>query len=87
MYYDEFTTTWRAMKQSPSHVTVPIYLRAPLALDWVVEEIARRERRTKSAVLAISLEEYARRTHGDLHAEYARGLGEHVVHHQKGSQE
>ena len=87
MYYDEFSTTWRAMKPSPSHVTVPIYLRAPLALDWVVEEIARRERRTKSAVLAISLEEYARQTHGDLHAEYARQLGEHVVQHQKGRQE
>ncbi len=87
MYYDEFSTTWRAMKPSPSHATIPIYLRAPLALDWVVEEIARRERRTKSAVLAISLEEYARQTHSDLHAEYARQLGEHVAHNHKGSQE
>jgi hypothetical protein len=64
------------MKSSPSHATIPIYLRAPLALDWVVEEMARRERRTKSAVLAISLEEYARRTHTDLHAEYIRQLRE-----------
>lgn len=52
----------------------PIFLRAPIPLDELVEEIARLERRTKTAVLGLALEEYVERHHPEQYAEY-RGAG------------
>jgi predicted DNA-binding protein len=49
-------------KQFPS--TTP--LRAPTELDDVLEVMARRERRTKVAVLSLALEEYIERHYPDL---------------------
>ena len=47
-----------------------VYLRAPRTLDGVLEEMARRERRSKTAVLGLSREECAERRHGDLLQKY-----------------
>lgn len=52
----------------------PIFLRAPLTLDALVEHIARIERRTKTAVLGLALEEYVERHHPQEYAEY-KGTG------------
>jgi hypothetical protein len=48
----------------------PIFLRAPIPLDELVEHIARIERRTKTAVLGLALEEYVERHHPEEYAQY-----------------
>lgn len=48
----------------------PIFLRAPINLDALVEDIARIERRTKTAVLSLALEEYVERHHPEQYAQY-----------------
>ncbi len=45
-------------------------LRAPVSLDALVEDIARIERRTKTAVLGLALEEYVERHHPEQYAQY-----------------
>ena len=42
-------------------------LRAPVSLDALVEEVARTELRTKTAVLTLALTEYVERHHPTLH--------------------
>jgi hypothetical protein len=46
------------------------YLRAPVSLDELVEEVARVELRTKTAVLTLALTEYTERHHPELFAKY-----------------
>lgn len=46
------------------------YLRAPVRLDDLVEAIGRAERRTKTAVLTLAVEEYAQRHHPELYLRY-----------------
>jgi len=48
--------------------------RAPRDLDPVLEEMARRERRTKIAVLSLALEEYLERHHPDLFENYKKNV-------------
>lgn len=43
--------------------STPIYVRAPLDLDVILEQIARVERRSKTAVVALALEEYVAAHH------------------------
>lgn len=45
----------------------PLFLRAPITLDTLVEEIGRVELRTKTAVLSRAITEYAERHHPELH--------------------
>jgi len=49
------------------------YLRAPVRLDDLVEAIGRAERRTKTAVLTLAVEEYAERHHPALYVRYEEG--------------
>ena len=59
------------MKEQDSPIPFkPTYLRAPRTLDDVLEEMAHRERRTKTAIVSLSLEEYAQNHHPDLLAKY-----------------
>ncbi len=51
-----------------------IFLRAPIPLDALVEHIARIERRTKTAVLGLALEQYVERHHPEQYAQY-KGAG------------
>jgi hypothetical protein len=65
------------MKKQGSLISLaPTYLRAPRTLDDVLEEMARRERRTKVAVVSLSLEEYAKNHHPDLYAKYKEAAHE-----------
>lgn len=45
-------------------------LRAPVSLDALVEEMARIELRTKTAILTLALTEYTERHHPELHTRY-----------------
>ena len=45
-------------------------LRAPVSLDALVEEVARTELRTKTAVLTLALTEYVERHHPELSTQY-----------------
>jgi hypothetical protein len=54
--------------------TTPLYLRTPLDLDKVLEEMTRIERRTKTAIMSFALELYAERNHPGLLAKYRKGL-------------
>ena len=49
-------------------------LRAPRDLDTILEEMARRERRTKISVLSLALEEYIERHYADLFKKYKDGM-------------
>ncbi|MBY0458804.1 MAG: hypothetical protein K2V38_15815 [Gemmataceae bacterium] len=49
------------------------YLRTPIRLDDLVEAVGRAERRTKTAVLTLALEEYAERHHPELYLRYKEG--------------
>jgi len=48
-------------------------LRAPVSLDALVEEMARIEWRTKTAILTLALTEYVERHHPALHEQYEGG--------------
>jgi len=50
--------------------------RAPTDLDVIVEEIALRERRTKTAVVALALEEYAEKHHADIFGKHKEKTNE-----------
>lgn len=45
----------------------PLFPRAPITLDVLVEEMGRVELRTKTAVLSRAITEYAERHHPELH--------------------
>jgi predicted transcriptional regulator len=45
-------------------------LRAPVSLDALVEEMARIELRTKTAILTLALTEYVERHHPELFRQY-----------------
>jgi len=47
-------------------------LRAPVSLDALVEEMARIELRTKTAILTLALTEYAERHHPELSRQDAK---------------
>jgi hypothetical protein len=53
----------------------PLYLGVPRTLDGVLEEMARRERRTKVAVMSLSPEEYAQHHHADPYEKYREAGG------------
>ena len=59
------------MKKQERHFsTTPLYLRTPLNLDNMLEEMTRIERRTKTAIMSLALELYAERNHPGLLAKY-----------------
>lgn len=47
-----------------------LFLRAPASLDQLVEEMARVELRTKTAILTLALTEYTERHHPELYTQY-----------------
>lgn len=57
-------------KQNQHFTTTPLYLRTPLNLDKMLEEMTRIERRTKTAIMSLALELYAERNHPGLLAKY-----------------
>ena len=62
------------MSQDKIRFPCPTFsLRAPVVLDALVEEIARVELRTKTAVLTLALTEYAEHHHFELFQQYAGG--------------
>ena len=64
------TIFYKANKKS-----TPLYMRASLSLDAILEEMARLERRTKTSILALSLEEHAERHHPELYRTYQEAMG------------
>jgi|DewCreStandDraft_4_1066084.scaffolds.fasta_scaffold396278_2 predicted transcriptional regulator len=59
------------MKRNVKNSTfTSLYLRASWDLDRLVEEMGRAERRTKTAVLTLAIEQYASTHHPDLYARY-----------------
>lgn len=57
-------------RDKPQVDCTSFYLRAPVRLDDLVEAVGRAERRTKTAVLTLALEEYAERHHPALYVRY-----------------
>lgn len=55
--------------------TTSLWIRPPRDLDSLLEEMVRRERRTKTCVLSLSLEEHAEKHHPDLFAKYKEKEG------------
>lgn len=59
------------MKKIAKHTaSTSLYLRTPCNLDMMLETIARIERRTKTAVMSLCLEEYAEKHHQGLLLQY-----------------
>jgi hypothetical protein len=71
--YDNFGLHHEAIRVNQEKKQTPdttFYPRAPVQLDEAVEEMARVERRTKTAILTLALEQYAERHHPDLYRKY-----------------
>lgn len=61
------------MRKSNDQVsTTSLYLRTPLNLDQMLEELTRIERRTKTAIMSLALELYAEQNHAGLLAKYKK---------------
>jgi len=58
------------MKKTNNKPTAPLYLRPPLNLDTMLEEMTGIERRTKSAIISLALELYVQTNHPGLLAKY-----------------
>jgi len=62
---------WSKMSRDKNQVPCTSFnLRAPATLDALVEEVARIELRTKTAVLTLALTDYVERHHPELFGQY-----------------